>query len=86
MKIGEISLGHVQHRANAALPKLLGVGESATWIVPLESILAAAHAARETGINHERLRGFVSLGSGKTRVTPPALVSTTELPALFGLS
>jgi hypothetical protein len=87
VKFGELSLGHVDHYANDPLPRVLNVGESATWIVPLQPLLAAYSAALETGMGaQETLRGTVSLGSGKARTTKPAPVKTSELPEVFGVA
>ena len=86
VRIGDISLGHVQHFANEAVPKLLGVGESATWIVPVQQILAGAHAASATGMKHQELRATVALGAGKARTSKVAEVRSPELAAIFGLA
>jgi hypothetical protein len=87
VKFGGLAIGHADHRANDQLPRILNVGESATWIVPLQALLAAHSAAMDAGLGaHEALRGTVSLGSGKARTTKPALVKTSELRGVFGIA
>jgi hypothetical protein len=83
VKFGDMSLGHVQHFANEPVPKLLGVGESATWVAPLDQVLAAIEATRSVGMDTKDLRGTVSLGSGKARRSKIAPVSGAELPKAF---
>lgn len=83
IQVGKVGIGHVTHSANQELPKLLGVGESATWIVPLESVLAAAEASRRANIDYQALRATVSLGSGKSRSSRVSPVRTSDLPAFF---
>ena len=84
--MGQISLGHVAHPVNPAIPTTLSPGEPATWVVPLTDIIAAAQAASHARVRFEELRAIVSLGTGKSRRSKRSPLRMSELPARFGLA
>ena len=83
VKVGQISLGHVQHPANPAVPSTIAPGESETWVAPLAEVVAAAEAASHAGLRFDELRATVSLGTGKSRSSRRTVTRVSDLPDRF---